>query len=413
MPPNSTTLRVLVDAPPEPSRAMPWALYDEAGHALQSGRGVPAAWPDAARKEAIVAATHGRVVRLALPPLPPGRAESAVRYALEDQIADAADDGHIALSPQNADGTLRAAIVGGAWMTAFGEGSKRCDIEWDRALLESDLAESPAGAWRWCAPDVTAPGFVRTDRGGTIAVGPARGDEPPAELALALSRSGAAAPRTVRVDADGPSPAFLAAASKATGIAFAAGTPWRWAAAPAGAYAGAINLLSGRFGPVTRSAPRASWRALRPALWIGGIALALHVAATAGQWAWLRWQAHTLDRELTALARAAVPDFASGRSTDATAALALAHRERDLKHRAGLVARDDFVPLLAHAAPVLATLPRGSLRSLSYADGHLLLDVAKLEAKDGLRLQGDLRRTGLVAIVAPTDGGERLRIGWD
>jgi type II secretion system protein L len=412
MPPNPTTLRVLVDTPPDPARAMPWALYDAAGHALQSGRGVPTDWPDAARKEAIVAAAHGRIVHLELPPLPPGRAEATVRYALEDQIAGAADDSHIALSPQNADGSLRAAIVGSAWMTAFDEGSQRCDIDWDRVLLEGDLAESPAGVWRWCAPAITAPGFVRTDRGTTIAVGAIHGNEPPAELALALSSAGAA-PRTVRVDAEGASPAFLAAASKATGVAFAAGAPWRWAAAPAAAYTGAIDLLTGRFGPATRSTSRASWRALRPALWIAGLALALHVAATAGQWAWLRWQAYTTERDLTALARAAVPDFAAGKSVDATPALALAHRERDLKHRAGLVARDDFVPLLAHASPVLATLPRGSLRSLSYGDGHLLLDLAKLEAKDASRLQDELRQAGLVAIVAPTQGGERVRIGWD
>src|SRR5262249_40035104 len=152
-------------------------------------------------------------------------------------------------------------------------------------------------------------------------------------------------------------------------------------------------------------------RMLRPALWIAAIALALHVLATVGQWGWLRWQAFAADRELNAVARAAVPEFAEGKTAEA-AAPALARRERAFRHRAGLAARDDFVPLLARAAPVLGTLPRGALRSLAYADGHLLLELGKLPDKDPARLQSELRRSGLVAIVAPTQGGSRIRIGW-
>ncbi|HTS22395.1 MAG TPA: type II secretion system protein GspL [Casimicrobiaceae bacterium] len=409
----STTLRVFVDEPPQATRAAPWALYDAAGHLTRSGSAAPAAWPEADRVEAVIAAAHGRVAALELPPLPPGRADAAVRYALEDQLADAPDESHVALAPQNADGGLRAAIVAGAWMSAFVEGSRRCDIDWDRAVLESDLAPSASSVWRWCASSIGRAGFVSTDRGATIAVGAAHGDDPPAELALALARAGSGVPRTVRVDADGAGPAFLAAAGQATGIAFAAGTPWRWAEASPSAYARAIDLLSGRFGPEPRLSSRATARMFRPALWIAAIALSLHIAATLGQWAWLRWQSFAMDRELTALARAAVPGFGQGGAADAAPALALAHRERDLKHRAGLTARDDFLPLLSRAAPVLASLPRGALRSLSYADSHLLLDLGQLDAKEPSRLQSELRQLGLVAIVAPTQAGTRLRIGWD
>jgi len=410
---TSTTLRVLIDAPPDVARAAAWALCDAAGHATRSGRGTPAEWPDAGRKEAVIAAMHGRIAALALPSLPPGRAEPAVRYALENQLADATDESHIALSPQGPDGKLRAAIVADAWMRAFVEASRRCDVEWDRALLESDLAESLPNAWSWCAPSIAQSGFVRTDRGATIAVGPALHDELPGDLALALSRGGNDTPRSVRIDADGAGAAFLARARTATGVEFTSGTPWRWAEASPGAYAGAIDLLSGRYGRQARSAAVPGGRLFRPALWIAAIALALHVVATVGQWGWLRWQAFAADRELAALARAAVPEFAQGNAADVSPALALARRERDLQHRAGLPARDDFVPLLARAAPVLSSLPRGAIRSLSYADGHLLLDLAKLEDREPSRLQSELRRSGLVAIAAPTQGGARLRIGWD
>jgi type II secretion system protein L len=413
MPPTSTTLRVFVDVPPDASRSAPWTLFDAAGQAIHSGRGRPAEWPDAERKEAVIAAAHGRIATLELPTMPPGRAEAAARYALEDQLAEASDDSHIALASQRADGMLRVAIVGKAWMEAFVDASRRCDIDWDRALLESDLAEVTPGSWRWCAASVAQSGFVRTDRGATIAVGPALKQEPPAELALALARSDKGAPRGVRVEADGADAALLSRARSATGVAFTAGSPWRWAAAKPTAYADAIDLLSHRFGAQPRAASSAMARMFRPALWIAGIALALHVVATLGQWGWLRWHAFAAERDLGTIARTAVPEYAGGGAADASPALALARRERDLEHRAGLPARDDFVPLLGRAAPVLASLPRGALRSLSYGDGHLLLDLAKIEPQESSRLQGDLQRSGLVAIVAPTQTGARLRIGWD
>ncbi|HET9764300.1 MAG TPA: type II secretion system protein GspL, partial [Casimicrobiaceae bacterium] len=259
---------------------------------------------------------------------------------------------------------------------------------------------------------VAQAGFVRTDQGATMAVGPARGGDPPAELALALSRAGKASAR-VRVDADAASPAFIARARELTGVDFVAGTPWRWAAAAPGAYASAIDLLAGRFARQARARASDTARLFRPALWIAGIALAFHVVATLGQWAWLHWQAYGAERELSALARAAVPGYAEGGKAEDSPQVTLARRESELEHRAGRAARDDFVPLLAQAAPALASLPAGALRSLSYADRHLTLDLTKLEPNAPERLQGALARAGLVAIVAPTQNGARLRIGRD
>jgi type II secretory pathway component PulL len=304
----STTLRVFIAEPPDAERDADWALFDAAGRLIRSGRDAPAAWPDAERKEAVIAATHGRLVTLAAPPLPLGRAEAAARYALEDQLAEAPGDSHVALAAQRADGGLRVAIVAEAWMAAFASASRRCDLDWDRAILESDLALTVPRTWRWCATSVTRPGFVRSDSGATIAVGPAQGDAPPAELALALSRGGADAPKTIRVDADGATPALLARARSITGIDFVAGTPWHWVEASAAAYAGAIDLLCGRYGAPSRTLARDAGRLLRPALWIAAIAIGIHVSASVGQWAWVRWQAFAIDRELSARARAAVPE---------------------------------------------------------------------------------------------------------
>ncbi|HEX5863072.1 MAG TPA: type II secretion system protein GspL [Casimicrobiaceae bacterium] len=406
-----TTLRVFIDDPPDAGRDAAWSVFDAAGRAVRNGRDKPAAWPAAARREAVIAARHGRLVTLTLPPLPPGRAEAAAQFALEDQLADAPADSHIAIAAQRGDGDMRVAIVARGWMSAFAAASQRCGVSWDRAVLESDLAPAPARSWRWCAASIAQPGFVRTDRGATIAVGPAQGDAPPAELALALARGGVHAPRAVRVDASGASPALLERARAITGVEFVAGTPWHWVDASPAVFAGAIDLLSGRYDTEATRPAVGLRRLLRPALWIAAIAIGLHVAATVGNWLWLRWESAAIDRELVALARSVVPEFAQGSAAETSPTAALARRERDLKHRAGLAALDDFLPLLARAAPALAALPAGAIRSLSYADGHLLLDLQKIEPAEPSRLQRELQKVGLIAIAAPTASGARLRVG--
>ena len=92
-----------------------------------------------------------------LPPLPAARVSAAARFALEDQLADAPEESHVAQAAQAADGRVRTAIVSDAWMREFAAGSKRCGIQWQRALLESDLATTPSGAWRWCARSTDEP----------------------------------------------------------------------------------------------------------------------------------------------------------------------------------------------------------------------------------------------------------------
>jgi type II secretion system protein L len=412
MPIAVTTLRVLIDAPPDAGRAAEWALFDSENRVLQRGRDRPASWPAADRREAVIAAAHGRLATVIVPTLPPARASAAARFALEDQLADAPEASHVALSPQSTDGSVRAAIVADEWMRNFAAASKRGGIDWDRVLLESDLASAARGIWRWCAAAIGDPGFVRTDRGATIGVGPAQAEAPPSELVLALAGAGERAPASVRVDAAGASPALLAKAKTQTRTEFVAGTPWRWVDAPPPSFAGAIDLLAGAYGAAPRAHAVDFARLLRPALWIAAIALGVAIMASIGEWLWLRWQTASIDRELQSIAKTAVPDYAP-ETGNVTPAVALMRRERELKHRAGLVARDDFVPLLARAAPALATLPAGALRALAYGDGHLVLELQKVDAAQTSRIQHELQQAGLVAIAAPSASGARLRIGLD
>lgn len=404
-----TTLRVYVDAPPDVGRDAEWALFDAAGQVVRTGKGRSSDWPVADAVDAIVAAAHGRLVTLTLPSLPVARAAAAARYALEDQLAGAAEDSHLASATQRADGTLRVAIVADAWMRAFMAASAKSGVRWHRVMLESDLAQPPAGGWCWCAAAPDRAGFVRTGDGASIAVGAVRADAPPDELTLALGGSRAPRPRVVRVDIAGASLGLLSRAREATGVEFIAGTPWRWYAAPAAAYTTAIDLQAGAYGTAPVAPRLNAVRPFRPALLVVACALGIHVLSSVGQWLWLHWQSAETRRELAVLARSVAPDA----NPEMAPATAIARRDAALRHRAGLAATDDLLPLLSRAAPALSTLPAGAIRSFRYVDGHVVLDLQKLDASQPARVQAELLRLGVVAIAAPSATGVRLRVGLD
>ncbi len=404
-----STLRVYLDAPPDAGRDADWGLFDAADRLVRLGRGRRADWPAAEFLDAVIAASQGRLVTLKLPPLPAARARAAVGFALEDQLAGAPEDSHIAIGAQGAEGAVRVAIVAETWMRQFASASTRAGIRWRRVLLESDLAQPPAGGWCWCATALDAAGFVRTADGATLAVGAATGNAPPDELVLAIAGSGAQRPAQVRADVAGASAALLAQASKATGVAFVPGEPWRWSAATPAAFKAAIDVQSNVHAGEAVTPSIDVPRLLRPALWIAACALGIHMLASFGQWLWLEWQTTAARRELVALAQNAAPDEAAS----AAPSTAIARRDAALRHRAGLLADDDALPLLARAAPALATLPPGAIRSLRFADGHVVFELQKLDATQPARVQRELQRAGLVAIAAPTAAGARLRVGLD
>jgi hypothetical protein len=154
-------------------------------------------------------------------------------------------------------------------------------------------------------------------------------------------------------------------------------------------------------------------RLFRPALWIVGAALAIHVLAGVGEWLSLQWQLRALDREMSALAQVAVGDSAANNAAGVAPASAIARRHGELRHRAGLAASNDLLPLLARAAPAISAIPAGAIRSLHYADGHIVFELQKLDVPQTTRLQRELQQLGLVAIAVPTATGARLRIGLD
>ena len=402
-----TVLRVLLAAAPAADRADAWALFDAAGASLRTGRDRPAAWPAADRTEIVLAASQVRIATIALPPMPASRVAGAAGFALEDQLAGPNAAHHVAVSAQAPDGRVRVAITSRSLLAAIVDA--RPNVA--RIVAESDLA-APATDWRWCAREPGAAGFVRRPDGSAFpadAPAPSGALAPELALALAQARRGNAAPLRVRVDAPFDEQ-WIARWHRETEVEFVRGTPWHWETTGAAGYAGAIDLLPQPDTP-SRATVRVNLRRVfAPALVLAGAALALHVAASAVEWARFRLEAQHDAQEWTSLAAMAgvAPDAAA---SPTAARLALARRYAELRHANGLPAPDDALPLLARAAPALAALPTGSVKRASYTDGHWTLELALADPAAIGDVDLRLRGAGVPALVAASPNGTRMRLG--
>ena len=393
-------LRVLLSAPPAATRAEAWVRADDAGHVVERGVDTPDRWPAASRREAVLAAGLVRLIALALPPMSPARLASAAAYALEDRLAAIGTAPAIGVSPR-ADGSVLAVVTSQATLDAVAAHAPRF------ARIVAEPALSPVNpGWTWCASGASG-GFVRTADGGAFAVAPAPVDGTlPPELVAALAQAarGSDAPASVVVTQP-CSDALLAQWRASTGVVFVRGEPWRWDDAPESAYAAAPDLL--RAPDNAAPAPGAALRLWKPAAAIALAAVALHVVATIVQWSWLRIDAWRSGERIVALAQSAgVADAA----TPDAALRALARRDAELRHRAGLPAANDAVPLLARAAPALAALPPAAVKSATFTDGAWTFEFAALDDATRAALDRRMQDGGLAAVQARTAAGSRMRV---
>lgn len=404
-----TTLRVLLARAPSPDREMDWALFDAAGACVDSGRARPGALPRADRLEAVIAAAQVRIASVVLPRMAASRVAGAARFALEDQLAAPAQAPHLAVSSQAPDGRVCVTIVDGALLEMIA-GAHVLPDRPARIVAEPDLAPVSIG-WRWCAA-TDGVGFVRCSDGSAYAVDAPDGTGAlPSELALALAQAKHAgtAPGELLVDAPFDA-ARIARWQRETGVVFSQGTPWLWHRAPAAAFSAAVDLAlrPERSTPTAERAGR--MRLFAPALWIAVAALALHVLATSVEWAALKLDAWRNAREWTALATGVgvAPEAAA---TPASARAALVQRHAELRHAHLLPAPDDALPLLARAAPALAALPQGVVKSANYTDGHWTLDLVRSDAATLADVDARLRQAGVPALTATGPTGVRMRFG--
>lgn len=404
-----TILRVLLAAPPAANEALAWGLFDAAGACIRTGRSIASERPAADRVEAVLAASQVRIASIVLPPLAPARVAAAAGFAVDDQLAGPKEAQHLAVSRQAPDGRVRVVIAARSIIAELRDSSS---LRAARIIAEPDLAP-PYRGWRWCAATSNdGDGFVRRSDGSAFPVSVANaGSGLPPELALALgqARRDNTQPQEVRVEFDATDTDLDRWQHEAR-IAFVRGAPWRWTAAPASAYADAVDLLQGDFALAPPPAAGARPRLFAPALTLATAALALHVVATVGEWGWLRVEAWRNARAWSALATNA-GIAADAVATPATAKTELARRYAQLRHEHGLAAPDDALPLLARAAPALRALPPGTVKTATYRDAHWTLDLTLNNADAVAALDAQLRQWGVPALLAATSSGVRVRLG--
>jgi hypothetical protein len=394
-------LRIYLRDEPVRDRPDPWARCAPGGRVEARGDDVPERWPADAQIEIVLAARHARMAALDLPPMPADRLLPAARYALDDQMATTPDD--VAIAVNSSTRPVLAAIASAPLVRAIAMQSKRIV----GIVAESALAPRNAG-WTWCA-SAAGGGLVRRDDGSAFAVGAGTDAELPSELlaALALAKRAGQAPAVVhaalRVDGG-----RLDEWSHATGVPFVAAPPWHWSDASPDAFAAAPDLLDTDATSAVAREPARMARLFRPALLVAALAAGLHGCALLTQWIWVNvddWRAsRALVREASGLPNAATPS---------AAAAAIAQHNAELRHRDGRSAPGDALPLLARAAPSIAALPRGALKSASYAGNAWTLELANVDAEALSRVSQSLGRAGVEAVSARTSSGARMRLTLD
>ncbi|HEX2390505.1 MAG TPA: type II secretion system protein GspL [Casimicrobiaceae bacterium] len=400
-------LRVFLVGPPASDRADPWLRFGGDGRVVARGRDHASRWPADAQTEIVLAARHVRLVALALPPMPRNRLPQAARFAVEDQLASAPDESSVAA--QRANGTVLAAIASRALIDAVVDGARVT-----RVVPESALA--PAGdGWAWYA-SAAGDGFVRRHDGSTFPVGaveraaPGNSDLPP-ELVIALAQAQRTdqAPACINV-AFPIDDAHLARWSSETGVRFDSAPAWTWEQAGAAAFASAPDFVE-RDGAVESASQRSSvLQRFRPSFVLVALALVVHFGALLGQLAWLQVSAWRVSRDLIAQAASAGSSVAASPSA---AFAAVARRYDAALRRAGKPTSSDALPLLARAAPSIASLPPGSLKSMHYANDAWTLELANVGPDRISGVTQALDRAGVAAISAAAAGGTRMRLTLD
>jgi hypothetical protein len=125
------------------------------------------------------------------------------------------------------------------------------------------------------------------------------------------------------------------------------------------------------------------------------------------QWAAYRIEHWRVGRATVALAQGA---GSSDATTPAAAVAALVRQHADARHRAGLLAPGDALPLLAQATPALGELPPGALKSAVYGDGAWTLELASVDATRLAAIDRALADRGVAVLQADTANGVRLRL---
>ncbi|MDR0588567.1 MAG: hypothetical protein LBG61_06330 [Burkholderiales bacterium] len=388
-------IRVYIDRPFDARDEYEWALFDAHGQCQREGKTLPADFPKADRHHAVLSVTLTPSVILRLPPMSGARLEGAVRLALEDRLIGAVDAYAISLALLPEGGVLVRRVE-----KSLLDALKKAGFT--QVISEADLVETFHNTWQCCV-NAHGAGFVRRDDKTAFSVH-LSGESMPQELALALKQSD---PKPEAVVLQMPHAHRIAAHWQNSDplIRWRAGQPWNLMRAPSDRFAAAVNLL-----PQDKKTAGVASMSLHPFWRYGVIALllagVLHVAATTLAWGYAHFSRRQIVDGFERLAKeAGVPVQASPVATQKALDRALENKW----HKAGLLAPDDAIALLAKCAAVLSAMPPA--RSAQYDHGSWTLEWSQLSPEQQKAVETQLRREGLSVMggVNPS-GGFKLRI---
>lgn len=409
--PPVTSLRLYLPATwPSRQTSCEWLLLNASGARLQSGHSEPRHWPAADRCELVLTAEQCLLATVSLPKTARARTAEIIGYALEEQLlGDVANEhfvvggpaGHAAAA-HDPDATTGTAVwvIARSRLQALLATLRALGYEPQRLISELQLPPASAN-WTLCLKPRR--GFLRTasEAGCSFdlpADSPDGLREPPAELRLAVSAARKAGTLPAAID-------LLLAPESRSSFDTAQAQSWQAALGLPLHLAGeydwrdhpghdARNLLTGEFSP-----PRTAgegWDALRPALFLAGLALLIHSLFSFGEWAWLHHEKNRLQQQMTAQFRSSFPQA----QTIVDPPLQMQRLHDQLRRERGQPGSDDFLSLLAAAS---ASLPNPSqLRLITYAAGRLELTLRLADTRAIEQLRDSLMRRGLDAVIRDT-----------
>lgn len=376
-----------------------WALLERSGSrdtVLREGHSEVRQAPAADACEVILTGAQCSLQLLRLPPGAKRDQAKMVVYALEERIAQETETQHFTVLGQRGENTIVAVIARARLQHIL---AALAELQRPAAAVWPALALLPVTDKEWLASVDHSGGLLRTaDGGGYAWDSDDENHSTPWLLQQALNEARAKdqTPTRLRVLTTAEPPQLpLADWSQNLAIPVEA-EPLREAWLFPSERTQSANLLHGEFSPRRQHGP---WlQRFKPALWIAGSALALHLIASLIHAGWLGIEAKQLRAQQTALFEQAFPGAAI-----VDPALQTRRLLNDLKSRQGQLRDDDFLALTNDLAESLGANGRGAVQAMQFEQGSLKITLALKPPLDAKALTELLAARG-ISVSQANDG---------
>ena len=372
-----------------------WALLDEQAD-VQCGEGSLQQLPrTAARVDLVVAASQVLLMRAHLPTTGKRRSAALLAYAAEEKMASDPDANLVSRLGQ-VDGEDVLAVIDRKRLQSWRDALAAVGVHIDGVYCQTLMLPLSEGEWSlaWNGQD----GYVRTGafEGGAVDCGDAQTPPLALQLLLDAARAGNTLPAAIALQVTaGAAQPETQAWERALGVRvrIAPAHDWRSAATTTGIR---IEQERRHWQPEA-----ATLSGLRRVGWIVLAALVLHSTALLADRMRLGGQQQHLRQQMDARFRALYPAAVAV----ADPALQTRRQLASARHVAGQPDDGDFAAMLAKVATALAHVPDAKLHAVSYADGRMTLDLAKLDDAHAKQVGTRLAQIGFLVERAPVPRG--------